>query len=153
MTWLRLAPALGLAIVTQATAAGSIQRWTDAAGQVHYGDRPPAGVDAQPVEVRPGSTDTPADRTRRARTERLLEVIETERAERAAAEEKARAEREARAARCDRARRELAGVERAALLYVRDAAGERRYLDDGERGAAIEKLRAAVGHWCKGGGQ
>ncbi|MDR0717664.1 MAG: DUF4124 domain-containing protein [Azoarcus sp.] len=32
-------------------AAGSVYRWTDEQGQVHYSDAPPAGVKAKPVET------------------------------------------------------------------------------------------------------
>ncbi|MDR0717401.1 MAG: DUF4124 domain-containing protein [Azoarcus sp.] len=39
---------LGMCLSCVAT-AGSLQRWTDEQGQVHYGDAPPAGVKAEPV--------------------------------------------------------------------------------------------------------
>ena len=36
----------------------SVEKWVDRHGRVHYGDHPPAGVDATAVEVRPNVIDT-----------------------------------------------------------------------------------------------
>jgi hypothetical protein len=55
-------PVLLLALATS-TAWGASYRWTDAAGNVHYGDQPPTGVEAERMYAPPppplGSGDTP----------------------------------------------------------------------------------------------
>lgn len=38
----------------------TVYKWRGADGSWHYGDQPPAGVDAQPVEVHPGQNVLPA---------------------------------------------------------------------------------------------
>jgi len=47
---------LGLVLGVPA-AAGSVYKWTDEQGQVHFGDRPPAGATVTQEEVRPASGD------------------------------------------------------------------------------------------------
>jgi hypothetical protein len=37
--------------------AGSIYRWVDEQGQVHFGDKPPVGVQAKHEEIRPATGD------------------------------------------------------------------------------------------------
>jgi hypothetical protein len=43
-------------------ASTDIEKWTDSSGRVHYGDQPPADVDAAPIRVRPNVIEgaTPA---------------------------------------------------------------------------------------------
>ena len=48
----RFAFAVLLACAMSASAQ-PVYRWTDAQGRVHYGDRPPASVDARPVDIAP----------------------------------------------------------------------------------------------------
>ena len=36
----------------------SVEKWVDPHGRVHYGDRPPADVDATAVEIRPNVIET-----------------------------------------------------------------------------------------------
>lgn len=42
-------------------AAGGVYQWVDDQGQMHFGDQPPAGVQAKQEEVRPASGDDPAE--------------------------------------------------------------------------------------------
>lgn len=58
MSFLHFAPAVA-AVTLNAMAAGGAYRWVDAQGGVHYGDQPPAGVNAEVVarSLPPGSGD------------------------------------------------------------------------------------------------
>ncbi len=95
------------------------------------------------MDAQPGIT--PAPRVDRAR---LLEAIEFERNARAEAARERREQAAAAQARCTELRDLLAQYERANLIYREGAGGEREYLDDEERAAAIEQLRARARKWC-----
>ena len=44
---------LVLLLISTVATAGSIHKWTDKNGKVHFGDRPPAGVKTENVTVKP----------------------------------------------------------------------------------------------------
>lgn len=51
----RLAISLLFLTVASVSNAGAINKWTDANGKVHYGDRAPANVSATQVKIRPAA--------------------------------------------------------------------------------------------------
>lgn len=51
----------GIAAIADSASANEISKWVDRDGGVHYGDQPPAWVDATPVKVQPNVIDTGAD--------------------------------------------------------------------------------------------
>ena len=83
------------------SAAGSVYKWTDEQGQVHFGDKPPAGVTVTQEEVRSATGDDmssggglrPGERARlgeiRKRESRMA-AEKRDRNERVAADEKRR---------------------------------------------------------------
>jgi hypothetical protein len=82
-------------------AAGSIYRWTDVQGQVHFGDKPPIGVQAKQEEATPSTGNDPSagsglrtgERARLGKIEKRESREEAEknaRDRRAAADEKRR---------------------------------------------------------------
>jgi len=48
----RLSIGLALSLSGAAPGASDVCKWSDAEGRVHFGDRPPAQSDAQPVTLR-----------------------------------------------------------------------------------------------------
>lgn len=143
----RVALVLLLPVVTAAAGAERVYRWTDADGRIHFSDRPGA-ADAETVEIDPVAPVGAVDPGRRRRTERLLEVLELERAERDAA--RAEAERKAtdRAKRCAAAEQEYERVATARYLYSEDDTGERVILDAPARRAYEAEAAKAVKKWC-----
>jgi hypothetical protein len=134
------------------SASAEIYRWTDEAGRVHYGERPP-GDGAEPVVVRPspaGGAAAPSEAQRRERQQRLLESFEYERARRA--EQRAEAARLAdrRARDCRQVQAILRRLDHAGPVYVTDADGSRRYLDDAERAAEKARLEPTYERACGG---
>ncbi|MGB7932192.1 MAG: DUF4124 domain-containing protein [Gammaproteobacteria bacterium] len=92
---------IGLVLSVPA-AAGSVYRWVDEQGQVHFGDKPPAGATVTQKEVRPATGDDRATGggLRSGELARLGEIRKQEsrmaaekrdRDERVAADEKRRA--------------------------------------------------------------
>lgn len=152
----RISPAIaGAVFVTTLLQAPGIQaaevyRWVDADGRVQFGDRPPADAQAEQIEVgdqEPISGDLDQ---RRERRERLLDVMEEERAreDRAMAED---AEQESRRrANCAKATETARQLEDARFIYEpTDDPYNPRVLDDAERTRAAERARRDVEEWCR----
>jgi hypothetical protein len=99
-------------ILSLSAAAGSIYRWMDEQGQVHFGDKPPTGVQAKQEKARPAIRDDSAAGSglRSGEHARLAEIEKRENREdaeksvrdrRAATDEKRRAlQAEQDASRC-----------------------------------------------------
>lgn len=135
---------------TSPAAASEVYKWVDDHGRVHYTDRVPGDAQAaDTLELREPAATGDGQRARQDKQRRLLEAFEAERMEREEAEARARAEAQERAGRCERARRELAAVEQASLVYTRGQDGERRYMSDEERARATSQTRAWIAKWCR----
>lgn len=100
-----------------AAAAQGVYKWTDERGQVHYGDKPPAGASAQPVDVAP-SPPAPAkspygDVIKQQQAQEAAEAKERLRREResARADERKRAEEKRDREKCLSYRRRLEDVQ------------------------------------------
>ena len=90
-----------LLVLSVPATAGSVYKWTDKQGRVHFGDKPPAAATVTPVEVKPATGDDrasdgglrPGERARlgeiRKRESRLA-AEKRDREERVAADEKRR---------------------------------------------------------------
>lgn len=130
-------------------AAAEVYRWVDADGRVQFGDRPPAEVQAEPIDVgdpEPVSGDLDQ---RRERRERLLDVMEEKRAEDERNKAK-RAEQESkRLANCTKAMETARKIEDARFIYEpTDDPYNPRVLDDAERAKAVQRARQDVADWC-----
>lgn len=137
----------GLVAVSSAAADG-VYKWVDEQGKVHYGDRPPADAAANQVEIEDRPAPSGDDAARREKARRLLNAIETERAQNkaAAAREQARSARRER--NCAIAKRRVDILQRANSVSITGDDGQRRYLDDEERAAALVRARKLVQDWC-----
>ena len=136
--------------------ADGIHRWVDADGVVHFGDRPPPGVQAERLE-QPSRTTSPATRqvarpldeaARRERRRRLLRAFEEERRERALREAQAAQRAEQRRRACLQARDRLRRLRQATGVYRLDERGERVFLDREARARAEARAEAAVARYC-----
>lgn len=143
-----VARTLALALLLAAAAAhAQIYRWTDEQGRVHYGQSPPPGAKASPVDSRVPPASGPAQPAPDlSQQEREFQQRRIEREQKAAAEQKTAAQAKQR---CDRERERLAGMRSARRIVAGvDEKGERRYMSDGERNEAIASQEAAVARAC-----
>ncbi len=141
-----------------AVRAGGIHRWVDADGVVHFGDRPPPGIQsetlAQPSRSESDSSATKRDArpldeaARRERRRRLLRAFEEERRERAMREAEAARRAEQRRRACVQARDNLRSIRQASGLYRLDERGERVFLDREARARAEARAEAEVARYC-----
>ncbi|WP_397379660.1 DUF4124 domain-containing protein [Pseudomonas sp.] len=132
-------------LVLPGLATAEIYRWTDANGQVHFGQRP-AASGAEKVEVRPEVVER--DQQTREREERTSRFYDARREEQAQASAQA-AERQAkRAAECQDLRRRLANIPEGYSYYRTDESGERRYYSDQQVDTARQQLQRQVTERC-----
>ncbi len=137
-----------LALLAAVAVPAQVYRWVDGEGKVHYGERPPSGAKASPVEDKiatpPGTAKPKADAAQQERDfqRRRIEREQQEAREQRSAEKgKQACERErSRLATLRNARRVTAGV---------DDKGDRRYLSDAERADSIRTQEDAVARACR----
>lgn len=141
---------LALAAATPALAE-TIYKWVDESGTVHYGERPPEGVDAELVTVtsaKPqGSVDDPYAETRaqqadqkEAEAERMVEA--------AAAIEQQQQEQARIEAACAAQKSRLEQLIPRSKILLQNPDGTSRMLGDDERLAMIEESQKFVDENC-----
>ncbi|VXC74534.1 conserved exported hypothetical protein [Pseudomonas sp. 8Z] len=127
-----------------ALANAEIYRWTDAQGQVHFGQRPASG--AERVEVKPQVVERDAQtREREARSERLYQARQSEREQAAAVAAQQRQQREGE---CRDLRQRLAQMPEGYRYYREGANGERIYYSDQELDTTRRQLRERIAERC-----
>jgi hypothetical protein len=150
-TTLSVCTLLLLAVAVGAPAsAGEIYKWTDAEGNVHYGDRPDGAPDATRLAIASRPTDPAriqAEAT--ARQERQQLAREAAAAEpKGPSKEELRAQAKERADKCAKYRARLETFIQSRRLYKADENGERVYLDEAETQAARAKVQGQVEEYC-----
>lgn len=140
------APIAAVALLSAAAAMATpeIYRWVDAAGVVHYGERPPTGVEARPVSIPPSPRQSDAVA---APTDAEPTVLKggADSAQRAAeAEAAAEIERA-----CGQARERVVTLEQARRVSRVADDGSRRFYTDAERAEALSEARRQVQEWCR----
>lgn len=146
---------LSFAAAAAVAADGTIYKWTDPEGNVHFTDcPPPPGCKAEAVTVQPAPTP---QQVRQAQ-ERLDKLL-AEQQESAAAREQERLERErqqvaalqvavARKRACVMAQQNLHNLLMNRPVYYIDDQGERVFLDDAAHKAEIERQRQLIRDNC-----
>ena len=157
LTSLVLIPVLALFAVP---ALAEMYKWTDANGQVHFGDKPPAGsrnavnLSPPPVNIdssRPAEPKAAPDNSSRQlmeRQKRLSDIIKQEAEEREAAAQQAEKEKAERQRNCGM----LRGYQKAmngVPIYNLDEKGERIYLTDQQRSELESDINNRIGENCE----
>jgi hypothetical protein len=147
-----------LSLAFAAGAAAQAYRWVDKDGKVRYGDTPPPGVKASPLQlpqggganVVPAPGDAAAKKGPLTPAERDAEFRKRQAETQKAREKEDQAQRDADAKRdnCTRAKESLAALESGQRVSRYTAAGERYYLDDSLREAETARARESVNSWC-----
>lgn len=129
-----------------------VYRWTDEAGQVHYGTRPP-GDDARRILTRRPealSNDRMSEDARADLRRRMLESYQREREIRQQAEAQRSAQEQREALRCKQLTRHWKKLHHSGPIYYEDAQAGRRFLNEQERqaekDALQQRLQAACGN-------
>jgi hypothetical protein len=138
----------------QAPAAEVIYRWVDQSGVIHFGDRPPAGVEATivnahqpPASRQPSPEPDPQDQTEEA-AEPAPSYAEQRRQERAERRREFSERQRQVEAQCELMRRQLEWVEPSPRVLVNDEEGNPRRLTDEEREGLISEARSFIAENC-----
>ena len=130
------------------TAMAEIYQWTDADGQVHFGDRPPSSG-ARTIDMPETSVTTaPTAEERLEQQRKLLHAFDEERRQARDAREQAQQDKAERQRNCLEARDNLRSYETSSAIYDLDAAGERVYMDNSQREAFMAERRKEVETYC-----
>lgn len=149
-----LHPGIMLLLAMLAAPAGAdIYKWTDAQGEVHYGDQPPSRT--TPEQFNPRTSEASEARAVEARrqaadqaTRKRLEQVKTREA---ASKQLAANEEEVRrkAENCQRARANLEMLQRANMrLSTVDSQGQTRVLDATARQTEMERASRTISENC-----
>ncbi len=145
-TGLSLALCLALSQTANPGAATEVFKWKDAAGHVHFSDRP-VQANAESLTIRPGPSAA-ANANSQERLRQVLDSFAKEReardATRTAGQQAAKQHERA----CTLARSRQHTVEHANFLYDYTAQGERRVIEGAEYKRAIENALQAVADSC-----
>jgi hypothetical protein len=137
-----------LGLAGAAWAGEGVYKWVDAEGRTHFGSQPPPGSKAHKLDIRPAVPDPvgpPAAASWQEQLRRSSELRHQRQQEEAEQAKKARvAEQE-----CQAARRTLYTLGRERPVYRSNAQGEREYLEDDQRQAAIESARIRAETACR----
>lgn len=125
-------------------------RWVDEQGKVHYGERPPSGAKASPVEDKlaaPSGAPAPKAAPDASQQERDFQRRRMEREQKDASEQKAA---EKTKQQCERERTRLAQLRNVRRIQSGvDEKGNLRYMSDAERADAIASQEGAVARACR----
>ena len=137
---------LAIFLITPGVCAEDVYRWVDEHGQVHFGDHPPAGVQAEivPPALPPGSGETQRQLQDYVRT---LEVQEAEQAKEAERQRTKQALQAARKADCEASRVRRERLEKPRQLEHQPDGSARRLTEE-ERQARIADTEKRIADAC-----
>jgi len=126
-----------------------VYRWLDAAGEIHFGDRPP-DKQAEKVSIQRAPTPPPGagQAGRLQQQQKLLNAYREERLKKEDDERRLAEQQEKQQRACMEAQDQLRQFERSGALYDLDEQGRRIYKGEAEREAFIENFRQQVRRYC-----
>ena len=144
---------ISLSVIFHSVYAGTVYKWVDEDGHVHYGGKP-MHKDAEEVTIKKRATNsdtttTPLTEKERAEKQRrFINALDAENKSIEEAKKKERQQDEMRNARCNAARDQLKRQESASALYDLDEKGDRVLLDKEQYEIAMNQARERVSKWC-----
>ncbi len=130
-------------------AQAGVYTWVDDKGRTHFGDRPPAESNSEPVEVTPPPPD--ADNLANERRQRMNEFLDSQHDERQS-RQAAKAEADQQAAKeaelCRKLQARLKHMASVSTFYNLNEQGERVYVSEEENDRIRERFRTKVQEKC-----
>ena len=146
---------IALLLLTGAVLADpDIYRWVDEDGKVHYSDCPPPDCEVEIVEVAPPPSESQIQRAEQElqalleRDQRSMELRELQRREKELLREEDQRQDVEDLRECISARQNLHVLEQPVAVYRIDEKGDHVWLDDEDRPAEIERLKAIIQEKC-----
>lgn len=124
-----------------------IYKWKDSEGNIHYGDRT-REPSAETIKVRAGPKPNPKAADKKAKSDRLLNVLKEDRKDKKSARMLTLKKKSEQKEKCSAAEKSLEQYRTAAYLYKTDNEGNRVILDDDEYALAIASAENSVDQFC-----
>jgi len=134
--------------------AGTVYKWIDEDGQVHYGGKAKQ-ENAKKIEIENryidsgNSPPTLSAEERVKKQKRFLDALDAENKSISAEKNKKRDQEEQKLKRCHASRDQLKRAENASALYDLDEKGNRILLNKKQYEQALKQARARVSKWCQ----
>ena len=138
---------LALLLSGGALQAAGVYKWTDADGNLHFGDKPPANVEADAVTVRTGQDEHTAGRLNQMTDQAAANADKRSEARAEAAEKAKEAEEIAR--HCAESRETLRKLQTSTRQQYINDQGERAFIDEAKRQEWMATARSEIDKHCK----
>ena len=130
--------------------ANDIYRWTDADGNIHYGDRPTGDVTEERLAIRsrPTNRSKVQARSQSRYATREAPQVSPPSEPQGPTKDELRAQAAEKRQKCDTYKARLQKFVQSRRLYKEDKHGERVYLDEEQTQAARERVENQVQEYC-----
>ena len=137
-------------LLVAGTSAAQAYKWRDADGKLHFSDKPPAGANAEKMEIKPATPEDP-EAVKQAQAAKSLreQAAFAEKQAKHKADQTAQRDQEANDRRCRSAQRDLDTFNRQTPVYHVGKDGQRVYMEDKDRPAAIQRAQSLVSRYCR----
>lgn len=132
-----------------AGAAAQAYKWTDAQGKVHFSDEPPPDRKADKMTIKPAVPGNPDAAARSRDWKTQLEESRLRQHQQQKHEATEQRNRQATENRCQSARNDLDTLQRERPVYRVNKDGQREYLEDKDRQAALQRVQDRIAAYCR----
>ena len=136
-----------LLLVAMSPANAAMFKWTDANGNVQYGEHPPAGAGAEHIKAAPEPASTPAAPSLQQQVDALDKRLATEAEQKAETEQK-KQDAENRKINCTNAKNNLEQLRMGGHRLTRMPDGSYERLEEKQQQALISKNEKAIKEFC-----
>lgn len=141
-----------LLLLTPGVESVEVYKWTDEAGDIHYGEKP-AGENSEniiiPKHKDPSHPTPPDEKQRLENIQKWTAARQEEREKKKIKKAKLKEKKAVRKKRCNKMKNRLVDMQRRGRLYRLDEAGNRQYYSEEELDAKIERERQLIKKRCR----
>lgn len=128
--------------------AESMYKWIDEKGVTHFSSEPPPDGKGQKLEVKPSPPSSPARASGAQEWNARAIELREERLQREQGAQSAQQKAAEQTSRCVRAQSDMETLRRQIPVYSVNEQGERVYMDDAKRAAAMAAAQKAIQTYC-----
>jgi Domain of unknown function (DUF4124) len=136
-----------LLLLASAPAGADMFKWTDAGGNIQYGQHPPPGVPAERLKSAPAPQSAPAPKSLQQQVDDMNRRTEEQNQRKAEAEKQKQAAAN-RKMNCEIANRNIEQLNSGGNRLIKMPDGSYQRLDEKTRQAQIEKNQKAIKEFC-----
>jgi len=136
-------------LVSTSGYSGDIYKWTDADGNVHFGDKPDNQAAAKyKVPKNNTSNVSYTNKERAEKQKKLLDSFQADRREKQQKQATKNKNNKAKKYNCQVSKDRLVRYQNASRIYTRNDVGEKTFLDKKQRQQETELMKIQIKKWC-----